>query len=283
MTSFSWFRSLFASALAVAAFACAAAEQPPPPPPPTPVVADPAAPAPTLAATPAAPAGAPPTPPPLGVDIYRAEISSPPVEGARSAEAGAGRIEGPSRVNSGHRPYDLNTLSGGSRSDSAEALQEEAPESSSPMSAAAEPVPTGGARFPYRPIPGSPFQGESVLDRTAVIGASYVYEARSVTLAPGKGLRESASSGTVTVAFKDLFAPGPPTLVTALPSGAGEPASILVAWSSPIEADVAGYRVYRAEGDAAFVLGATVSSPQIEWTDTKVNRGTRYQIGRAHV
>jgi len=132
-------------------------------------------------------------------------------------------------------------------------------------------------RFPYKPISGSPFTGESALDRTAVIGTSYLYEARTVSLAPGKGQRESVSSGIVPVTFLDVFPPGAPTLVTALPSGAGEPPGVRVAWSSPIDADVAGYRIYRAEGEGAFVRVATVPSPQVEWSDTGVKKGTHYR------
>lgn len=145
----------------------------------------------------------------------------------------------------------------------------------------AVPVAPGNApaapRFPYRPIGGSPFTGESALDRTALIGTSYLYEARLVTLAPGKGLRESASSGTVTVTYTDVFPPGRPTLVTALAAGAEAPRGVHVAWSAPIDAEVAGYRVYRAEGDGEFVLMGTVPAAQIEWRDTDVKPGTRYR------
>src|SRR6185436_5294110 len=85
------------------------------------------------------------------------------------------------------------------------------------------------------------------------------------------------SSEPVPIAFRDVFPPGVPTLVTALPSGAGEAPSVRVAWSSPIDADVAGYRIYRAEGDGVFTLAGTVMSPQIEWTDTQVRPGARYR------
>ena len=50
-----------------------------------------------------------------------------------------------------------------------------------------------------------------------------------------------------------------------------------LAWSAPIDAEAAGYRVYRAEGDGAFVLVATMPAGQVEWTDTDVKAGGRYR------
>jgi hypothetical protein len=203
-----------------------------------------------------APSAAGPTapPPPVGVDIYRAEAAP-----AAASDASPGTPE------SAPAPSSASASAPASASTSA-------PASASTPAPAPAPTP----RFPYKPIAGSPFTGESVVDRTAVIGTSYLYEARLVSLAPGRGVRESVSSGTVAVVFSDVFAPGPPTLVTALPGAEGAP-SVRVAWSSPIDADVAGYRVYRAEGDGAFVLAATLPAGQIEWTDTEVTRGARYR------
>ena len=137
--------------------------------------------------------------------------------------------------------------------------------------------PAGPPRFPYRPVAGSPYVGESALDRTAAIGTSYLYEARRVSRAPGKGLRESVSSGTAAIAFSDLFPPGPPGLVTALPAVDGGAPAVRVAWSSPIDADVAGYRIYRSEGGGGFILAVTVPAALTEWTDSDVKRGTTYR------
>lgn len=146
--------------------------------------------------------------------------------------------------------------------------------------AAAPSAPPSAARFPYRPIAGSPFAGQSALDRTAVIGTSYLYEARLVSLAPGKGLRESVASGTAAVAFTDVFPPGPPTLVTALLSEVDGKPVVRVAWSSPIEADVAGYRVVQGYGgrdDGRPTLEIAVPASQTEWTDTNVRPGHTYR------
>jgi hypothetical protein len=152
---------------------------------------------------------------------------------------------------------------------------EVAPSAAAPASGTA---PAAAApRFPYKPIAGSPFTGQSGVDRTAVIGASYLYEARTASLAPGKGLRESVSSGTAALVFADLFPPGSPTLVTAIPGESEGAPHVQGAWSSPIDADVAGYRVYRAEGDGPFVLAASTPAGQIEWTDKDVKRGARYR------
>jgi hypothetical protein len=196
---------------------------------------------------------------PAGVDIYRTEISGP------SAAPGSAVPDASTNAAS------------------------TAGSTGPPTAGTSARAPAAAPRFPYKPIPGSPFTGGSAVDRTAVIGTTYLYEARRVSLAPGKGLRESASSGITRIGFTDVFPPGPPTLVTVLPAQADGKAAVKIAWSSPIDADVAGYRVYRSQADTSEgkpgveTLIATVPSGQIEWTDTAVQPGATYRYSVATI
>jgi hypothetical protein len=138
-----------------------------------------------------------------------------------------------------------------------------------------------GAPIPFDPIPGSPFPGTEALDASAKIGGRYRYQARAVSLAPGKGRREGPPSAPVDVSFLDRFAPGPPALVTLdlSPSETegGRVWSVRIAWSPPIDSDVAGYKVYRAEGDGGFVLVAGLPATAAGWEDKTVAAGRRYR------
>lgn len=80
------------------------------------------------------------------------------------------------------------------------------------------------------------------IDKTIKAGqqAAYVLEA----IHPG-GARSEASP-EITAAARDIFPPSPPTGLTAV-AGIG---TIELAWDRGPEPDVAGYRVFRATGDA---------------------------------
>lgn len=132
--------------------------------------------------------------------------------------------------------------------------------------------------FPTKPVPGSPFTGSTGLDASSRLGDIYVYEGRVVSTAPGRGVRESLPA-TAPFEFTDRFPPGPPSLLTAeiVPATGAQPSHVIrLRWSSPIDADVSGYRIYRAEGDLAAVLRGQVSSGQTAWEDTQVTPGLQY-------
>jgi hypothetical protein len=139
---------------------------------------------------------------------------------------------------------------------------------------------------PPKPIPGSPFAGGSAIDHTALLGRTYRYEARTASTDPGKGTRESPPAAGLLVEYLDRFPPGPPGLVTAdwvavAAPGGGEGAppvrAVLVAWSPPLEADIAGYRVYRSAGGADFTLVGQVDAAQTSWSDADVKPGAAYR------
>lgn len=130
--------------------------------------------------------------------------------------------------------------------------------------------------FPAKPIAGSPFSGESASDASARLGESYVYEGRLVSTTPGKGLREGGPA-TTSIDYVDRFPPGAPSLLTAEVVQTGTAAPVIrLRWSSPIDPDVAGYRVYRADGDGPSVLRGQVSGSDTSWEDTQVAPAVRY-------
>jgi hypothetical protein len=109
------------------------------------------------------------------------------------------------------------------------------------------------------------------LDRTALIDHTYTYTAQRVrTVQVGTQTLElrSAPSAAVTVAVHDVFPPEVPAGLVAVPAFAGEaPAQkpeIDLSWEPDVEPRVAGYRVYRREGDAGawqWLGAALVSVP----------------------
>jgi hypothetical protein len=122
--------------------------------------------------------------------------------------------------------------------------------------------PTPVAKTTYTDVPGyGPYQ--------------YVVTAVAVT-APRI---ESDPSAPATAEFKDLIAPPPPTSLTALV----ETKAVRLVWD-PVDApDLAGYKIYRAEGSGLQELKVVARVPlvtqpitQTNYTDTTVNPGISY-------
>ena len=95
------------------------------------------------------------------------------------------------------------------------------------------------------------------VDRTVEIGASYRYAAQRVrsVVVGGQTLElRSASSAAVTVAVRDVFPPDAPAGLVAAPGFSGEGGTqkpaIDLSWEPNSEARVAGYRVYRRDGES---------------------------------
>jgi hypothetical protein len=87
-------------------------------------------------------------------------------------------------------------------------------------------------------------------DMQVEFGKTYVYSVRSLAQYSDVAL-ESADSNIVAVTPSDIFPPAAPQNVTVvLVPGQGEnPAYLDISWAINPETDIAGYNVYRSEGD----------------------------------
>jgi fibronectin type 3 domain-containing protein len=89
------------------------------------------------------------------------------------------------------------------------------------------------------------------------------------TVASSEPVVESASSGEACVENKDVFPPAAPTGVAVLLRDDG----LELSWSPSLEADLASYRVYRAEAGGAPVRRGEVAAPETAFHDTAVPPG----------
>jgi hypothetical protein len=123
------------------------------------------------------------------------------------------------------------------------------------------------------------------VDRTAETGYTYRYVAQRVVTARFAGqtlLLRSAPSVAVTVAVKDVFPPAPPAGLVAGPGfiGEGDKAAptIDLSWEPDMEPRLAGYRVYRREGDGPWQrLGGDELVRTAAYRDSSVQPGRQYE------
>lgn len=109
-------------------------------------------------------------------------------------------------------------------------------------------------------------------------GKTYAYTVRSAVTAGGRTL-ESADSAPVVVTPRDTFPPAVPSglVVEVLPSSAPGAYFASLSWNISTEADLAGYRVYRSDGQDAkpqLLTPELLLSPA--YRDMSVQAGHRY-------
>lgn len=95
-----------------------------------------------------------------------------------------------------------------------------------------------------RPLQREPVLSSEYLDAEATAGTTYLYEVRTAS-PDGTSQRESESSPALRIEAVDLFPPAPPATLVAVQEGP----AVRLFWNPSQERDLAGYRVYRREGD----------------------------------
>jgi hypothetical protein len=140
----------------------------------------------------------------------------------------------------------------------------------------------------YRKLPG----GKEVLAGEIPVGAettfvdrdfewdkTYEYHVDVTTLAEAHGEKlevEGDNSTAITVAARDVFPPAVPTGLQAVASTVGTSTFIDLVWAPDTDRDLAGYNVYRREGqgDPVRITSALAQTPAFR--DTTVRSGHTY-------
>ncbi len=110
------------------------------------------------------------------------------------------------------------------------------------------------------------------IDRSAEFDKPYRYRVEAIVPLESNKEAESDLSSEVAITPRDTF---PPTVPSGVRADAA-PASIELAWTRSPEADLAGYRIYRAAGNGDFAKLAEVAQAPA-YSDHAVQHGTRYR------
>ncbi len=121
------------------------------------------------------------------------------------------------------------------------------------------------------PLTAEPVAGTSYVDTTAPYGGSHVYTVRATI--PGRPKVEGWPSAEAGVDFRDVFAPGAPARLDALP----ETGLVRLLWDPVTAPDLAGYVVFRAEGEGAPVRLTDKPITDTFFDDSAVQPGRRYR------
>jgi predicted small lipoprotein YifL len=109
-------------------------------------------------------------------------------------------------------------------------------------------------------------------DKDFSFGQTYRYFVRAVRESAPQV--ESDDSEPVDITPQDTFPPGPPSGLTAI-GGSGV---IALSWEAGRESDLEGYRIWRrVNGEADFVIIATLTASESSFQDAKVEKNTRYE------
>ena len=122
------------------------------------------------------------------------------------------------------------------------------------------------------PLNADPQPGTAFVDTTAPPGAQLVYTVRATL--PGKPKVEGVPAVEAGADYRDVFPPAAPARLDALP----EAGAVRLIWDPVAAPDLAGYLVYRAEGEGAAPVRLT-EKPVTDtfFTDTGVQPRRRYR------
>lgn len=109
-------------------------------------------------------------------------------------------------------------------------------------------------------------------DRTAELGKHYTYMVQRIVKLGDRKEAESDPSSEAGITFADTFPPAAPAGLRANAA----PESVELAWDRNTEADLAGYRIYRAPAGGAFERIAEVTQIP-SYSDHAVEHGKTYQ------
>jgi len=128
--------------------------------------------------------------------------------------------------------------------------------------------------------PGQPTGHPGFLDQTFEWERNYDYRATVVTVVaePGKSEVEVEGNDTpmIAVSAHDIFPPAVPTGLQAAFSGVGQSPFVDLVWSPDIEADLAGYNVFRHEENQPPVKLNSEPVKTPSFRDSQVQPGKKY-------
>jgi hypothetical protein len=120
------------------------------------------------------------------------------------------------------------------------------------------------------PLNAKPFDGTSYVDVNPPYGSQLVYTVRATL--PDKPRIEGAAAEEAGVDYRDIFPPPAPARLDAL----SEASLVRLVWDPVAAPDLAGYAVFRSEGNAAPVRLTKDLLADPSYDDTAVQKGRRY-------
>jgi hypothetical protein len=130
------------------------------------------------------------------------------------------------------------------------------------------------AEAPLTPVTRTAAGVTSLIDRGLENERTYYYAVRAIAES-GTTPIEGAASARLEATPTDVTPPAPPTNLVAIPAQT----MVRLSWTPVTEGDLAGYVVYRADGDGPFVRVGSVRAPGSTFVDRDMPPGSyRYAV-----